>query len=347
MMKFSPSIAAGLGSINSLGEVLPELFIHKDVILVSGETSFKMFGEGVKKSLESHDFHVHEIVSQFTPDMSGIENLKARVVKAGVEKYPLIALGGGIIIDLCKYIASELDRHLIVIPTLLSSDAIASGYSVIWDGTTNRAVRTKSPNMIIGDYDILKRQPKKYISAGMGDMLSKVSALFDWRLSFWMGGESYNDFAMTVARSTTELLQRRIIDVSKMNYIGIETLFLSEVTDGYLMELAGSTRVAAGSEHLFTFALESLEPGGLHGIYCGLGTIMMSYLQSRENLDIRGYLQAGGLPTNIQEAGISRENVVRALTVAHKMRPWYTILGLNGLSEGSAERLARYTQIIE
>ena len=74
---------------------------------------------------------------------------------------------------------------------------------------------------------------------------------------------------------------------------------------------------------------------------------MMSYLQSRENLDIRGYLQAGGLPTNIQEAEISRENVVRALTVAHKMRPWYTILGLNGLSEGSAERLARYTQIIE
>ena len=346
MMKFSPSIAAGLGSINSIGEVLSDLQM-KDIILVSGETSYSMFGQTVKKSLESHGFMVHEIIGQFNPTNEGIEKLRADLFSAGSEKIPLVALGGGVVIDLCKYVASELERQLIVIPTLLSSDAIASGYSVIRNGSVNTAIRTKSPNMIIGDYDILKRQPKKYVAAGVGDMLSKVSALFDWRLSFWMGGESYNDFAMTVARSTTELLQKRILDVAKMNYIGIETLFLSEVTDGYLMELAGSTRVAAGSEHLFTFALEPLEPGGLHGFYCGLGTIMMSYLQSRDNLDIRGYLQAAGLPTNIEEAGIKRENVISALTRAHKMRQWYTILGVNGLSEGSAERLARYTQIIE
>ncbi|WP_298276404.1 iron-containing alcohol dehydrogenase, partial [Ferroplasma sp.] len=60
--------------------------------------------------------------------------------------------------------------------------------------------------MIIGDYEILKKQPIKYIHAGVGDMLSKISALYDWRLSFWLNNEIYNDFAMNVAKSTTELL---------------------------------------------------------------------------------------------------------------------------------------------
>ena len=347
LMRFSSNIAAGLGSIKSLGELLSGMGMGPSFILVSGETSYRLVGEAIRESLHAHDFTVKEIVGDFRPDEEGISLIREKILASGKGQVPIIAVGGGVVIDICKYVANDLNRTLIVIPTLLSSDAIASGYSVIWKGSSNRAVATKTPNVIIGDYDILKRQPKKYVSSGVGDMLSKVSALFDWRLSFWLGGEPYNDFAMNVARSTTELLQKRIIDVSNMNYIGIETLFLSEVTDGYLMELAGTTRVAAGSEHLFAFALETLEPQGLHGVYCGLGTVLMSYLQSRDNLDIRGYLQAVGLPTNNVEAGIKRENIVKALTMAHGMRQWYTILGINGLSEGTSERLARYTQIIE
>ncbi len=348
MMRFSSSIAAGLGSLDSIGEYLTGLYHDRNILMLSGEKAYNLAGKTIEGSLGSHGISCESIVRNFSATYETADQLSG-MVKDAKEKTPdltVMAVGGGTVIDLAKYVTSREQTKLVAIPTLLSSDAMASSYSVLRDGTKNAAVRTKAPDLIIGDYEVLKNQPKRFVSAGVGDMLSKVSGLYDWRLGFWLGNEPYSDFAMNVARSTTDLLEKRILDVARMNYIGIETLFLAEVTDGYLMELSGTTRVAAGSEHLFAFAMENMGGNGLHGEYCALGTIMMTYLQSRHEHDVKGFLQAAGVPTTAEELGASRKEIVRALTTAHSMRPWYTILGANGLSEGAAERLARYTGII-
>jgi glycerol-1-phosphate dehydrogenase [NAD(P)+] len=346
LMRFSSNIVAGLGSISKLGENLLEFSLPKKVVMLCGPKVFELAGRHVHDSLVHEGFEVTVVSEGVEPRLSEVVSLTERVGRMKSENTVLLAVGGGSTIDVAKYVANALNTELVVVPTLLSSDAMATGYSVLWSGRVNEAIRTKVPSIIIGDYDILKNQPKRFVSAGIGDMLSKYSALYDWRLSFWLANETYNDFAMNVARSTTELLKRRISDVAAMNYIGIETLFLAEITDGYLMELSGTTRVAAGSEHLFTFALETLSDAGLHGEFCGLGTIMMTYLQTRDRTEVKQLLEAASAPTTASQLDLRKEDVVKALTMAHKMRNWYTILGSNGLSEGSAERLARYTGII-
>lgn len=347
MMKFSGGLSAGLGSLKNFFSNYSELFGIRPAVLISGEKSFKIAGRTVEKVLQENGVSVNVVTEDVAATLSSIENIYNIILKMNLTNPVIVAVGGGTAIDVSKAISSMFDSELIVVPTLLSSDAIASGYSVIWKDNKNTAIPTRPPSLIIGDYDILKQEPKRFVAAGFGDMLSKVSALYDWRLSFWLGGETYNDFAMNIAESTVDLLKKRAKDIRDMNYIGIETLFLAEVTDGYLMELSGSTRVAAGSEHLFAFALETLESTGMHGELCSLGTIMMSYLQSREKANIRDFLETVGTPTNAGEMNIDSKSIIKALTMAHKMRAWYTILGPNGISEGSAERLARYTHVIE
>ncbi|MEM3711678.1 MAG: sn-glycerol-1-phosphate dehydrogenase [Thermoprotei archaeon] len=346
LMRFSSNIVAGLGSINKLGETLLEFKIPKKVVMLCGANTFRIAGRRIYDSLTHENFSVEVISEGIKPSLTEVDLLVGRVKKIGSTDTVVLAVGGGSTIDVAKYVANALSMELVAIPTLLSSDAMATGYSVLWSGKTNKAIYTKTPTIIIGDYEILQNQPKRFVAAGVGDMLSKYSALYDWRLSFWLANERYNDFAMNVAHSTTELLKKRIIDVAKMNYIGIETLFLAEITDGYLMELSGTTRVAAGSEHLFTFAIETLADTGLHGEYCGLGTIMMTYLQPRDSSEVKRLLETVSAPTTANQLDLKKEHIVKALTMAHKMRNWYTILGSNGLSEGSAERLARYTGII-
>ena len=347
-MKFSANIEAGFGSLKNIGELLHNSGWSGQAVIISGETSFGIAGKILQDSLEKNDFHVILLTGvKIEPTRENAENLalKVRALTGNGETF-IVGIGGGSTLDVCKYVSFKLGINFIAVPTLLSSDAIATGYSVLWHGEKNEAIPTRAPALIVGDYEILKKQPKKYIAAGVGDMLAKISALYDWRLSFWLAGEPYNDFAMNVAKATTELLERRITDIANMNYIGIETLFLSEVTDGYLMQLSGTTRVAAGSEHLFTFALEKITGKPNHGEYCGLGTMMMSYIQTREDRKVRDYLKTVGAPTTAEELDIKPADIVKALTVAHTMRPWYTILGINGLSEGAAERLARYNMVI-
>ena len=346
LMRFSSNVITGLGVTSKLGESIEELKFPKQGIMLCGETSFKVAGKAVLDALSSNSFDLKRISEGIRPEVAEADALVDKVSGIGGNEKTLVAVGGGGTIDVAKYVASKTGMMLVAVPTLLSSDAIATGFSVLWRGRRNQAIATMVPSVIVGDYEILRNEPKRFVSSGTGDMLSKYSALYDWRLSFWLGGEPYSDFAMNIAQSSTELLKRRITDVSAMNYIGIETLFLAEITDGYLMQLSGTTRVAAGSEHLFAFALETLTDAGLHGELCGLGTIMMTYIQSRERGEVKSLLKTVGAPISAEEAGVKREHIVKALTMAHKMRDWHTVLGSNGLSEGSAERLARYTGII-
>lgn len=344
IIRFTSSIAAGLGSIKHLDEALESQAIPKKVALVCGESTYNVAGKDAYDVLNSTGFDVSLLLRGFRATLADAEALAEELKGKGAQA--VIAVGGGRVIDISKHAAHKLGIPLISVPTTLSSDAIATGYSVLWQGERNQAVQTTSPVLVVGDYDVLSRQPPRFISAGIGDMLSKITALPDWRLGFWLGGEKYNDFAAKLATYEVELLISRLDDVVKRNYIGIETLFLAEVFDGYLMQIAGTTRVAAGSEHLFCFAMEQLSDRGLHGEYCGLGSIVMEYLQVGERGRVRQLLEKGGAPTSASELGIGKSTLVRALTVAHRMRNWYTVLGTSGLSEASAERLARYAHII-
>jgi len=62
---------------------------------------------------------------------------------------------------------------------------------------------------------------------------------------------------------------------------------------------------------------------------------------------IREFLQEIGAPSTAKELRVSSEQVVKALTMAHSLRPErYTILGEKGITEAAAEKVARATGVI-
>ena len=87
------------------------------------------------------------------------------------------------------------------------------------------------------------------------------------------------------------------------------------------------------------------EKPALHGEQCGVGTIMMAYLHKADWKKVRDSLKKIGAPINSEELGISRENIIKALTTAHKIRDRYTILR-NGLSEEESVEVAKETGVI-
>ncbi|TRM80559.1 NAD(P)-dependent glycerol-1-phosphate dehydrogenase, partial [Sulfolobus sp. A20-N-F6] len=73
------------------------------------------------------------------------------------------------------------------------------------------------------------------------------------------------------------------------------------------MEISGTTRVAAGAEHLISFALENISEKGLHGEYCGIGTIIVSYLQRGYNYSkrVRKLLEKVNAPVTADQLGLN------------------------------------------
>jgi glycerol-1-phosphate dehydrogenase [NAD(P)+] len=115
------------------------------------------------------------------------------------------------------------------------------------------------------------------------------------------------------------------------------------------MSIAGSSRPCSGAEHLFSHALDVTAPHpALHGEQVGVGTIMCAYLHGANWQLIRDVLRRIGAPTSARELAIEDKHIIKALTIAHKIRPdRYTILGDKGLTKEAAERVAQVTGVVE
>ena len=75
---------------------------------------------------------------------------------------------------------------------------------------------------------------------------------------------------------------------------------------------------------------------------------MCAYLHGANWQLIQDVLRKIGAPTNAKELGIEPDYVVKALTMAHSIRPErYTILGESGLTKEAAERVATLTGVID
>ena len=107
------------------------------------------------------------------------------------------------------------------------------------------------------------------------------------------------------------------------------------------MAIAGTSRPASGAEHLFSHALDKLEASNaMHGEQCGVGTIMMEYLHGGDWKKIRDALSMLGAPVTAKELGLKDEEVIKALEIAHSIRPErYTVLGKEGLTTATASMM--------
>lgn len=116
---------------------------------------------------------------------------------------------------------------------------------------------------------------------------------------------------------------------------------------GMAISIAGSSRPASGSEHLFSHALDKIaKKSALHGEQCGIGTIMMMKLYGGNWKYIRDTLKSMKAPTTVYEVGIDSDDIIEALTIAHKIRlERYKILGDRGMSNEAARRLAIETGV--
>ncbi|MCC6029164.1 MAG: iron-containing alcohol dehydrogenase [Candidatus Korarchaeum sp.] len=341
----------GPNAISKVEEVLRSLNIRSPILLISGPSVTKAIAEDLASSLEP-DYRILHVTTT-----GGLEDLMDTISKArksGVDL--LIGVGGGKPLDITKVVASELGVRYIVVPTAASHDGIASP-SVSFtlsreiEVRLGRAIRVEAPTAILADTTIINRASPITFKSGFGDLVAKITAVRDWELAYKLRDEPYSEYAASMSLLSAKIAMDHAHEIRTRLEESTRILVKALIGSGVAMSIAGSSRPASGSEHMFSHALDILssEAGAKpapHGIQVAIGTIMMAYLQGQDWKMIKDKLIEAGVPTTAEEAGISPDMVVKALTIAHKVRERYTILGSSGLTLSAAEKLARVTGVI-
>src|SRR6266851_6462419 len=345
-MQLPREVIVGKNVLGRTGEVCARLGYSGMALVVSGPVTYPLAGEPVAKSVVKAGLKVdHVIVKEST------EAVVNHVIGAIKRSKASIALGfgGGKDIDVAKLASAKASIPFMSIPTAASHDGIASPYASIKGGSRPYSIRAQAPVAILTDIGVIADSPYNLLAAGCADIVAKFTAVKDWQLAHKLKNEYYGDYAAELALMSAELVTKNAKEVLKRRIGGVRTVVEALISCGVAMSIAGSSRPCSGAEHLFSHALDIIAgETSLHGERAGVGAVLTAYLQSSNWQTIKGFLKEIGAPSTAKELNVTPAQLVKALTIAHTLRPErYTILGETGVTERAAERVAKATGIIE
>ena len=218
-------------------------------------------------------------------------------------------------------------------PTSLSNDGFASPQSSLTIAGRRRSLAAALPFAVVLDLDVCQAVPRPLWLSGIGDLVSKLTAIFDWKLAFHRCGEAVNDFAALLSDATVyQFLAQPSFDLDSARLLGTALLF-----NGIAMEVCGSSRPASGSEHLISHALDSISKRPrLHGLQVGVATYLISRLQNNQSERIASLFDQVGFWSEIRSDPFSRPEWCEAIRLAPTIKDeFYTILSEAGaIAEG-------------
>lgn len=191
----------------------------------------------------------------------------------------VIAVGGGVINDTCKILAATKNVPDVYVATAPSMDGYASASSSMERGGLKVSLNSKCPDAVIGDADILAHAPKHMILSGIGDMTAKYVSLVEWQIASLLIGEYYCPTVADIVRSSLDTCVKVAKDAVNGDPEAVCRLAEGLVLSGLAMNYAGISRPASGMEHYISHildmrALEFGTPADLHGIQCGMATLL-------------------------------------------------------------------------
>jgi glycerol-1-phosphate dehydrogenase [NAD(P)+] len=308
------------GALDRMG-IYAERQQFKRVVLFSSQDLGERLLARLTGSLRSQNINV---LQQTEVESIGFEKVTELFRQAPRAVDAVIGFGGGKALDVAKYIAFLSRLPYLSVPTSLSNDGFCSPQSSLTIGDRRSPLPSAMPFGVILDTAVCLDAPETLWYSGVGDLVSKLTAVTDWKLAFHAQGTSVDDFAALLSdASVYQFLARPKRDLEGMRLLGTALLL-----NGISMSICGSSRPASGSEHLISHALDSLSKRPrLHGLQVGVAAYVISLLQNQNSETIAALFDATGFWRAIASDPFDRAEWLAAARLAPTMKSdFYTVL---------------------
>ncbi|MBV8214927.1 MAG: iron-containing alcohol dehydrogenase family protein [Verrucomicrobia bacterium] len=278
----------------------------------------------IERSTASLHARKVEILLQTPIESPGFEKVTELFHNCPRNADAIIGFGGGKALDVGKYIAFLWRLPYFSVPTSLSNDGFCSSQSSLIIGGRRHSLPAAIPSGVVLDTAVCLNAPAILWHSGVGDLVSKFTAVTDWKMAFHQVGTPVDDFAALVSDASVYQFMAR----PKRDLEGIRLLGTALLLNGISMSICGSSRPGSGSEHLISHALDSVSKRPrLHGLQVGVASYLVSLLQGQhagriaELFDITGFWQA------IADDPFDREEWLEACRIAPSIKSdYYTVL---------------------
>lgn len=245
-----------------------------------------------------------------------IEHLES-VASTSPRGETVVGVGGGTAMDTAKFLAWKLGRPLVQIPSITSVDAgFTDAVGVRVDGNV-RYIGNIRPEKVVLDTALVCGAPAHLNRAGIGDIISCATGLFDWRFASSQGiGHEWRDDLAELGKKLLVDLADNLDEIARVTPTGVRFLAESYRVIGAACAAAGHSRFEEGSEHFWAYAYESLTGAHpVHGEIIAFAVVVMAHVQGNEPERWRDYVVRSQVRAHPGDIGISKDDF--AQTCAH------------------------------
>ena len=344
-MELPGRILIGYDIIQEFGNFLTDLDINKPMLFISGKKVQSVVKDNINTSLENFEFHFDwKVIDSATNQITDEISLLCENNDYGI----IVGIGGGKSVDVAKLSSYNAHIPFISFPTSASHDGISSPFASIKGSDRPYSFVASPPKGIFADIKIISQAPDRLLSSGCGDLIAKITAIKDWELARDQIGERFGNYASSLSYMSSQILFDESLNLETNRTESVRNIVEALISTGVAAGIAGSSRPCSGSEHLISHALDIISPGnGLHGEKCGISSIIMSKLHGLDWQQIQNALRRINCPTNINDIGITADEMIEAINLAPTIRPdRYTILNKDVLDRDTINKLLSDTDCI-
>lgn len=270
----------GEGARNALPSVLQsEKYAVKSPFVLCDRETYAAAGAAVCKSLQDAGIAYTLHVIKRTHPAPDEKIVGEAMMFCPYTADAVIAVGGGVINDTGKILAAAKGVKDIYVSTAPSMDGFASASSSMEREGLKVSLASKCPDAVIGDAEILAAAPVHMIRSGIGDMAAKYVSIVEWKIAHLLVGDFYCPVVADMVCNSLDAVRACAKDAVQGDKTAVSRLTEALVISGLAMNYAGISRPASGMEHYISHildmrALEFGTPADLHGIQCGIGTLV-------------------------------------------------------------------------
>jgi glycerol-1-phosphate dehydrogenase [NAD(P)+] len=204
----------------------------------------------------------------------------------GARPEVVVAVGSGVINDLCKWASFKLGVPYVVVATAASMNGYSAANVAPTIAGVKVLIEARPPWAVLAEPAVIERAPYEMTAAGFGDTIAKHQSNADWVMNHLLFGEYYCEFCASLVNELEPLYLDRPEDLRAGRSEAVKGLFEALFGTGLTMTLVGTSAPASGGEHLLSHTLDMMsqvrgDRHDLHGRQVGVGTLFSAALYQR------------------------------------------------------------------
>ena len=305
----------------------------KTAALIGGHTSREIIKVSLKKSLLEQGILLKQSLWYGgESSQTNIDRLAAELEEANVDI--LIATGGGKVIDTVKAVAYRLNKPVVAIPTIAATCAASTPITILYSDEgefIGIERKSKAPELVLVDSDVIMRAPVRFLIAGIGDTLAKW---FETRSSVKKATPTVlNQTAVAIAGQVYQTL----LQIGKKAVTSVRTQTVTKE----LEDVIDTVILVSGS--VSGYGGDDCRTAGAHAIYSGL-TIFPEVHET-----YHGEIVAFGIIAQLCMENTSEDDLKSLINYYQEIGLPYTLkqMGINSLTDSQWQKLGEITVTIE